>query len=188
MTLPPARSLPAAPRVGIFYSAACEGTGAAAHDLADALFSLTGLSLTLAELTRTAPADLAHYDALLLGCPTCGGELPADWAAAFPAFQELDLAGRAVGLFGCDDQRASPRTFQDALGILAEAAQVSGARLVGSTAVAGYDFSDSRAVFRGRFIGLALDPATQPDLSGDRVRRWVAGLAHELGWPIRPGA
>lgn len=176
------------PRVGIFYSAACVDMGAAAHDLADALFSLTGLDLTLADIGRTDLADLGHYDALLLGCPTRQGELPPDWEAAFPAFQDLDLSGRAVGLFGCDDQRTAPHTFQDALGILAEAAQVSGARLVGAVPTAGYHFSDSRAVFRGRFIGLALDPFTQPELSGDRVRRWVAGLAHELGWPIRLSA
>ncbi|MFC5850253.1 flavodoxin domain-containing protein [Deinococcus petrolearius] len=109
-------------RVGIFYGAACMDTGAAAHGLADALVSLTGLDLTLADIGCTDMADLGRYDALLLGCPTRQGELPPDWEAAFPAFQDLDLSGRAVGLFGCDDQLAAPRTFQDALGILAGAA------------------------------------------------------------------
>lgn len=173
-------------RIGIYYGSNGGSTKLVAQQLASALLDQTGLHLTLADIARVPMTDLLGHDLLLLGCSTWNyGELQDDWDLNFTAFQELDLDGVRVGFFGCGDQYTYPDTFGDALGTLADAAQVSGAVLVGALPTSGYEFSDSKAVQRGQFVGLLLDEDTEPELTPGRLAQWIARLTDELALPVR---
>lgn len=50
----------------------------------------------------------------------------------------------------------------------------------GAWPVDGYAFKASQAIIDGRFVGLALDPVSQPALSEARIDAWLQQLAGEL--------
>jgi flavodoxin I len=66
--------------------------------------------------------------------------------------------------------------YLDAMGILYEKFIERGAKVTGSWPVEGYEYSYSKAVLQGSFIGLALDADNQDDLTQSRIQRWVAGI------------
>ena len=71
--------------------------------------------------------------------------------------------------------------FQDAMGILEEKVSELGGTTVGYWSTEGYDFSESKAVRDGEFVGLALDEDNQSELTDDRIKTWVAQLKREFG-------
>jgi flavodoxin I len=138
----------------------------------------TRLSARLVNVTRASRADFEGCDLLILGAPTYGlGDLPADWEDAMGLLGGADLAGKPVALFGTGDQMTYPDTFVDAMGVLYDAVVARGARPVGDTDTDGYEFTASRAVKAGRFVGLAIDEDCQASLTEGRIARWVGALA-----------
>lgn len=133
------------------------------------------------EIIDVAAADAADKmlaaDLLVLGTSTWGvGELQDDWAAFLPTLESLDLTGKKVALFGLGDQASWGDTFVDGMGILYETVVRRGAAVVGAVAPAGYEFSASRALVDGRFVGLPLDENNQPEKSAERIAAWTKTL------------
>ncbi|NES97290.1 MAG: flavodoxin FldA, partial [Desertifilum sp. SIO1I2] len=42
------------------------------------------------------------------------------------------------------------------------------------------DFTESKAIKNGKFVGLAIDEDNQPELTEERVKAWVAQLKREF--------
>jgi len=133
--------------------------------------------IKLASVANFDLARLAEFDRIILGTSTWGaGDLQDDWEAAVGSLRGLNLAGKTVALFGLGDAAGYPDTFVDGLGILHEALEGTGAVRVGYWPTDGYDYTASRAVVDGSFAGLALDEANQPNLTGERIARWVEAI------------
>ena len=82
---------------------------------------------------------MLDFDRLILGAPTWSiGQLQRDWEAALDEFDEIDLGGRPVAIFGLGDQVGYPDTFVDARIFLADRVRACGGRLVGAWPAAGY--------------------------------------------------
>ena len=94
--------------------------------------------------------------------------------------KQLNLKGKKAAFFGTGDQSCYSDTYVDALGILFEAIEETGAEIIGSWSTEGYTHTGSRAVKGGLFVGLALDEDNQPEKSGDRIRKWIAGIKDQL--------
>lgn len=121
------------------------------------------------------------YDQMILGVPTWfDGELPNYWDEFMPAIEELKLKGKTVALFGLGDQLGYPENFVDAIGILAEALEERGAKVVGLTSIEGFTFERSAALRNNQFLGLALDIENQAALCDERINAWVAQLQKEF--------
>jgi flavodoxin I len=121
------------------------------------------------------------YDKMILGVSTWfDGELPNYWDEFLPALEDLDFSGKTVALFGPGDQVGYPQNFADALGILGAFVKERGARLVGEYPAYGYHFISSRALAHDHFIGLVLDNANQPELTGKRIKEWVRSIRPEF--------
>ena len=56
---------------------------------------------------------------------------------------------------------------------------VRSAELIGKTDPAGYDFSDSKSLVDGKFLGLPLDDDNEEDKTETRVENWCVQLASE---------
>jgi flavodoxin I len=67
------------------------------------------------------------------------------------------------------------------MGMLEEKISELGGETVGYWSTEGYEFSDSKALRDGKFVGLALDEDNQSDLTEERIKAWVAQLKQELG-------
>lgn len=170
--------------IAIVYGSTYGRTEDAAERIAAELERLTGVRPRLVEVGAGGVAALEGHDVLILGCSTWnGGELQADWDLRLPELLELDLSGKLVALFGAGDALAYPDTFQDAIGLLGDACEARGARLVGAWLADGYDFEASRALRGTSFVGLALDYDNQEHLNDERIARWCESLAAELAVP-----
>ena len=162
-------------KVGIFYGTTTGVTEDIAHRIADKIDGADIFNIDGNE------DKLNDYDVLLLGASTWGfGDLQDDWQTALDELSNLDLKGKKVGYFGTGDQGTFADTFIDALGIINDEIKKTGATIIGQTSTEGYEFSESRAVVDGKFLGLVVDEINQPDLTDERIDAWVEEIQKEL--------
>lgn len=150
---------------------------------------------TMAEalnVNKATPEVFASHIHLILGTSTLGaGALPGlssdcmggGWEEFLPRIAHLDFSGKTIALFGLGNQEKYPDEFVDAMGILHEFFKVRGAVFVGAWPTDGYDFIASRAVVDDDFVGLVLDQESQKMLTDERVGKWLAMIASDLGLP-----
>ena len=162
-------------KVGIFYGTTTGVTEDIAHRIADKIDGADIFNIDGNE------DKLNDYDVLLLGASTWGfGDLQDDWAAVVDDLASKDFSGKKVGYFGSGDQGTFADTFIDALGIINDEIKKTGATIIGQTSTEGYEFSESRAVVDGKFLGLVVDEINQPDLTDERIDAWVEEIQKEL--------
>ena len=162
-------------KVGIFYGTTTGVTEDIAHRIADKIDGADIFNIDGNE------DKLNDYDVLLLGASTWGfGDLQDDWQTVLDELSNLDLKGKKVGYFGTGDQGTFADTFIDALGIINDEIKKTGATIIGQTSTEGYEFSESRAVVDGKFLGLVVDEINQPDLTDERIDVWVEELKKVL--------
>ena len=162
-------------KVGIFYGTTTGVTEDIAHRIADKIDGADIFNIDGNE------DKLNDYDVLLLGASTWGfGDLQEDWQTVLDELSNLDLQGKKVGYFGTGDQGTFADTFIDALGIINDEIKKTGATIIGQTSTEGYEFSESRAVVDGKFLGLVVDEINQPDLTDERIDAWVEEIQKEL--------
>lgn len=164
-------------RTGLFYATGTEKTAAIANLIRDA-FGDDRIDIVPVE--RAWRREFEAYDYLIVGSSTWfDGELPSYWDEMLPELKSLRLGGKKVAIFGLGDQVNYPDNFVDGIGLLAEVFESCGAQLTGFTSTDGYHFNQSKALKDGQFLGLALDPETQPEKTAERIRRWVEALRQE---------
>ena len=99
----------------------------------------------------------------------------------FPTLEEIDFNGKLVALFGCGDQEDYAEYFCDALGTIRDIIEPRGATIVGHWPTAGYHFEASKGLADDdHFVGLAIDEDRQPELTAERVEKWVKQISEEL--------
>jgi len=123
---------------------------------------------------------LNEFDQFIFGCATIGAEIWLDakadnkWNEFFVKTEQLSFAGKKFALYGLGDQVKYPDYFVDSLGYLKTEIEKRGGMIVGEWPTAGYSFTDSEGAEKGMFYGLALDEDHQPELSHERIVKWVA--------------
>jgi len=169
-------------KIGLFYSSTDGNTIRVAVIIQQAFEQMGFGVVELFDVAEFYLETMLEFDRLILGVPTWNtGQLQKDWEAVFEEFDQLDLTGKRVALFGLGDQAGYPLTFADALFFVGDKARERGATLVGSWPTTGYTFRQSWAVEDETFIGLVLDEHNQPELTQERVTEWVGQLGVELG-------
>jgi len=166
-------------KIGLFYSFNTNKTAKNAQKIKKA-FGDT-FEIVDVNVEEVDEDTFLSYDQMILGVPTWfDGELPNYWDEFMPAIEELKLKGKTVALFGLGDQLGYPENFVDAIGILAEALEERGAKVVGLTSIEGFTFERSAALRNNQFLGLALDVENQAALCDERIGGWVAQLQKEF--------
>ena len=142
--------------------------------------------LEMKSIDQVKVEDLKNAEQYIIGCSTVGSETwdNKDNSDPWPAFiNQLDSVGiseKKVALFGLGDQVRWPMHFVDGMAVLNEQILSKGAKVIGKWPVEGYDHEDSEAQDNGFFVGLALDEDIQPELSEERVTKWVAQIKSEF--------
>lgn len=169
--------------VGIFFGTDTGNTRKVAKQIAKQLGDIAGKPDNIKNVGVDA---LLAYDVLILGSPTYGeGELPGltagtsteSWEEFMPNLSGADFSGKTIALYGLGDQAGYPDNFVDALGMLYDAFADCGAKFVGFTETEGYEFTRSKAVVDGQFVGLVLDEDNQKELSEMRLSNWLEDIA-----------
>ncbi len=166
-------------KIGLFYGTQTGKT----ETIAEMIQEQLGKGIVdLYDMSQAETDDFADYQHLIIGAPTWNiGELSSDWDAFFPDLDEIDFSGKTVAYFGVGDQIGYSDNFLDAIGILEEKISALGGKTVCPWPTDGYDFSESRGVRDGKFIGLALDEDNQGDLTESRIKTWAAQVKQAFG-------
>jgi flavodoxin I len=173
-------------QVGLFYGSTTGMTEVVALQIEQAWADMGLAPITAQNIGEVKDLSvLLTYDCLILGLSTWNiGQLQDDWDIAFDQLDSLDFSGKSVALFGVGDQYGYPDNYLDAVGILGHKLLERGALLGGFWDTAGYEFTASRALLHGKFMGRALDEEHQSDQTPQRITRWLAQLAQE--WALHP--
>lgn len=142
-------------------------------------------SLDVFTISELDMASLASYDLLIFGGSTIGADNWEDthtskWYTFFDNLKNVDLKGKKVAIYGLGDQVLYPDHFVDGMAIIRDEILETGATITGAWPAEGYDFTDSKSLEDGQFIGLALDDDQQAELSDERIRVWVGKLKSEM--------
>ena len=165
--------------IGIFFGTDSGTTRLIAKKMAKKLGEVADKPLNV---NRVSVAELLAYDALILGTPTYGeGQLPSEitgvkngsWEEFLPQLLQHDLSGKVVALYGLGDQEKYGHRFANALYELYDKIVRAGATIVGAWSTDGYEFSDSKSVIDGKFVGLVLDQSNQSLLTEERIDNWL---------------
>src|SRR5690625_368145 len=168
-------------RAGMFVGSTLGDTRDAAELIARQVSRETGVKLPIYDIAGLDLTLMLEFDLIIIGCSTWDiGQLEASWREQFDSFAQLDLKGKLIAFFGAGDQVFYDDTYQDAIGILADQAEVNGAHLIGTWPTEGYLHTASRGQRGDQFVGLALDFEHQIDLHEERVAGWVHKLLDEL--------
>jgi flavodoxin I len=178
--------------IGIFFGTDSGTTRLVAKKIARALKRRVGDDRVAkpVNINRATLLDMLAYDKLIVGTPTYGeGALPGkasrnseeSWLEFLPGVQGQDFAGRKIALYGLGDQEEYPETFLNGMRDLYDVFAAAGAELIGTSPLDGFEFQQSRAVDRDRFIGLALDQHLQHLLTDQRIEAWLDVVVPQLG-------
>lgn len=134
------------------------------------------------DIAKSTKEEIAEFDLLILGIPTWYyGENQCDWDDFLPDLEEIDFADKLVAIFGLGDQEDYAEYFCDAMQPLRDIAESRGAIIVGNWSTEGYEFEASKAlVDDNTFIGLCIDEDRQPELTEERVDKWVNQVYDEM--------
>jgi len=122
-------------------------------------------------------SKVEDYERIILASSTWGmGDLQDTWMTALDELKTKNLSGKTVAFIGTGDQGAFGDTFVDAIGVIYDEIKDMGVTLVGQTSTDGYDFSGSKGLIDGDFLGLVIDENNQGDLTDERINAWVAQI------------
>lgn len=165
-------------KIGLFYGTGTEKTASVANLIRKAFGEE---QIEIVSIESAWKKDFEAYDHIIAGTSTWfDGELPTYWDEIMPELSTLNLKNKKIALFGLGDQKHYPDNFADGIGILADALIAQGATLVGLVSPEGYTFKASKALKDGKLLGLVLDLENQPELTDERVKKWVSQLKKEL--------
>lgn len=161
-------------RIGIIYGS----TGGATQEIATKIQKELNLDANLIDIADATKETFKEYERFIIGTSTWGdGELQDDWEDNVELFKEADLNGKTIAFFGVGDQESYYDTFVNAMGELYAIAKDNGAEIVGDDwPNEGYDFSESKALVNGCFVGLALDEDNQDDQTDERIKKWIENI------------
>jgi flavodoxin I len=165
-------------KIGLFFGTQTGKTESIAEMIRD---EFGASEIDLYDMSQVNVSDFDGYTKLIIASPTWDiGELQSDWDGFFPELDTMSFKGKTVAYFGTGDQLGYSDNFMDAVGILEEKITARGGKTVGYWSTDGYDFSESKAIRNGKFVGLAIDEDNQSDLTDERVKAWVAQIKAEF--------
>jgi flavodoxin I len=165
-------------KIGLFFGTQTGKTESIAEMIRDEFGSS---NIDLHDMAATDASDFDGYTKLIIASPTWDiGELQSDWDGFFSEFDKMDFKGKTVAYFGTGDQLGYSDNFMDAVGILEAKITARGGKTIGYWSTDGYDFTESKAVKDGKFVGLAIDEDNQAELTDERIKMWVAQIKREF--------
>jgi len=163
--------------IGIFFGSTEGNT----ERVVNQIQQLFGDDAELHNVNSASADDMQAYPNLILACPTWEiGQLQEDWDSFIDELENVDYAGKKVTYLGLGDADGYPDTFLDAMGIIHDRIKEKGASFVGQWPTEGYNFTASKGVINGKFLGLGIDEDNYKALTAGRIEKWVAQLKAEF--------
>ncbi len=164
-------------KIGIFYGSSTGNT----EVIADKIQLAFGEEKAdVFNIDAVEKSEIERYSYLIFGTSTWGlGDLQDDWEEFIEVFNTIDLTKKKVALFGLGDQEVYSESFANGMGELYEHISKR-TNIVGEWPIEGYDFIASKAVKKGKFVGLAIDFDNEPKKADEKIKAWVEQLKKEF--------
>lgn len=165
--------------VGLFFGSDTGNTEAVAKMIQK---QLSEKLVHVQDIAKSSKEDVDNFDLLILGIPTWYyGEAQCDWDDFFPELEAIDFSTKLVAIFGCGDQEDYAEYFCDAMGDIRDIVEAKGGTILGNWSTEGYEFESSKALIDDNtFVGLCIDEDRQPELTEERVTKWVNQIYDEM--------
>ena len=125
-------------------------------------------------------AEVEQYDYLIFGTSTWGiGDMQDDWEDFSDDLKEIDLSSKKVALYGLGDQEVYADSFVDGMGHLYNLI-AKNTTIVGEWPAKDYRHSESIAVKKGKFVGLAIDYDNEKGKVEQQIIDWVKQLKNDF--------
>lgn len=161
----------------------------AVNRVADKLKEVIGEDkVVMIPVNNATVADIEKYDKIIFGMSTVGKEswdskyTNVDWAKFLPEIGKTSYEGKTIAIFGLGDHVTYAATFVDHIAVLAHELMNNGAVLTGQVPADDYEFDESEAVVDGMFLGLPIDEDFEPELTDERLEKWVKQIAPDFGF------
>jgi flavodoxin I len=166
--------------VGLYYSTTTGNTETVAGYLAD----LVGAEAK--DIGDSTEDEIMGHDAIIVGAPTwhTGADEQrsgTEWDGwLYDNLPNMDLKDKKVAIFGVGDSSGYGDNFCDATGELYDCFTKQGAKIYGMTpAEDGIEYTESKGVVDGKFVGKIFDEDNYYDESETRAGDWVKQLKDE---------
>jgi len=165
--------------IGIFYGSSSGNTEKAVEKIRRRL-SLPEENIH--DISETEAETFENYDVIIFASSSTGtGNMQPDWAEFLNKLEEIDFSDKTVAFVGMGDQMMFPDSFLGGISYLYSLVAKKAERVIGGNWPAdGYEFEHSGFFKKGNFRGLALDADNQPELTDERIERWVRQIQEEL--------
>jgi flavodoxin I len=157
--------------------------------VADKLKNLIGEDkVVMVPVNSATVADIEKYDKIIFGISTVGKDTwkstysNLDWAEFLPEISKTRYEGKTIAIFGLGDHITYAATFVDHIAVLARELIDNGAILSGQVDADEYEFHESESVVDGKFLGLPIDEDFEPELTDERLEKWVKQISADFGW------
>jgi len=131
--------------------------------------------------------DLNKYDQVILLGSTVGADhwsnetIVDEWPEFFTRIKDISFENKKVALVGLGNSFLYPSHFVDGMAVLYEKLTSLNAKVLGSVDAKEYDFTDSEALNDdGFFCGLAIDEDNEPELTRERLEKWISILKSDF--------
>lgn len=165
-------------KIGLFYGGTPNGS---THKTAQIISEhFENDEVILHNVNEATSEDLEKYTFLILGTSAWGiGEMHQDWERFIDVLIDAKIDDKKIALFGLGDQIEYPESFVDGMGTVF-CRLPHKENVVGFWPTKGYSFFFSSAEMDGNFVGLAIDEDSQPELTDERIEKWVDLLKKEF--------
>ncbi len=164
-------------KIGIFYGSSTGNT----EVIADKIQQHFGEDRAdVFNIDAVEKIEIEQYPYLIFGTSTWGlGDLQDDWEEFVEVLKTIDLSQKKIALFGLGDQEVYAHSFVNGMGYLYEHV-AKNTDIVGEWPTDGYTFTTSKAVKKGKFVGLAIDFDNEPKKADKKIEIWVKQLKKEF--------
>jgi flavodoxin I len=167
-------------KTAIFYSP----VGGNVNYVANKLGELIGNGkVDMIPVKEAEKEDVDKYDKIILAGSTVGTDhwsnetVPDEWPAFFMKIKDISFEKKKVAIVGLGNSFLYPSNFADGMGDLYDRLTKLNAKVLGRFEAKGYDFTDSEALDDdGYFCGLAIDEDNEPELTTERLEKWISIL------------
>lgn len=168
-------------KIGIFFGSDTSNT----ENVANIIQSQIGKKIAkVHDISQCTKKDFEIYDKFFLGIPTWYyGEPQCDWDDFFPTLKKINFTNKKIAIFGCGDQEDYSEYFCDAMGLIKNIIILNGANVIGKWPVNNYSFNSSKGLLdKNYFVGLAIDEDRQPELTNERIKKWIDQVSQEMNF------
>jgi len=163
--------------------------GGAVNRVADSIKNLIGEEkVVMIPVKEATVADIEKYDKIIFGLSTVGKDTwnsaysNNDWGIFMPEIGKTHYENKTVAIFGLGDHVTYAATFVDHIALLANQLIENGAVLTGKVPESDYEYNESEAVVDGKFLGLPIDEDFEPELTDERLTKWVKQISGDFGF------